>query len=144
MLLLHADLNGNAILHGLPKNLIRMLPSVRNCAARLITWNSKFMQITPILKELHWLPVEQCIIFKILLIVFKALDNLAPIHISSLFEPYSSSRSLRSSKKLLLVVPRSNLKVYGDRAFPVVAPRLWNAFLLKLGLVAQPVFKKKT
>ena len=48
------------------------------------------MQITPILKELHWLPVEQCIILKILLIVFKALDNLAPIHISSLISPKMS------------------------------------------------------
>ena len=53
MHLLRVDLiMANAILHGLPKYLIRRLQCVQNCAARLITRNSKFTQITPILKEL--------------------------------------------------------------------------------------------
>ena len=80
--------------------------------------------ISPLLFELHWLPVEHRIVFKILLLV---LNNLAPSYISDLLTPYIPSRSLRSSSQSLLVVPRSIQKSYGDRAFAVTAPRLWNA-----------------
>ena len=34
--------------------------------------------VTPILRELHWLPVDQRIVFNILLFTFKALHHLAP------------------------------------------------------------------
>ena len=77
--------------------------------------------------ELHWLPVEHRIVFKILLLVFKSLNNLAPSYISDLLTSYIPSRSLRSSNQSLLVVPRSIQKSYGGRAFAVAAPRLWNA-----------------
>ena len=73
-----------------------------------------------------WLPVEHRIVFKILLLVFKPLNNLAPFYISDLLTPYIPSRSLRSSDESLLVVPRSIQKSFGDRAFAVAAPRLWN------------------
>ena len=39
--------------------------------------------------------------------------------------PYSY-RSLRSSSRNLLAIPHSKLKSYGDRAFSVCAPKLWN------------------
>ena len=39
---------------------------------------------------------------------------------------YKPVRSLRSSSMNLLVIPRSRLKFYGDRAFSVCAPKLWN------------------
>ena len=39
---------------------------------------------------------------------------------------YIPSRQLRSSDKLLLVVPKSNLVSCGDRAFSVAGPKLWN------------------
>ena len=57
---------------------------------------------------------------------FKALNNLCPSYISDLLETYKPTRSLRSSSKNLLVIPRSKLKSYGDRAFSVSAPKLWN------------------
>ena len=82
--------------------------------------------ITSILKELHWIPAQQRIIFKILLITYKALNDLAPIYISNLLNKYVPIRQLRSSSQYLLNVPSSNLKTYGDRAFSVCAPKLWN------------------
>ena len=42
---------------------------------------------------------------------------------------YEQTRSLRSSSKRLLVVPRHNLKTYGGRAFSVNGPMLWNSLL---------------
>ena len=45
---------------------------------------------------------------------------------------YVPSRSLRSASLSLLHVPRSNQKTYGDRAFAVAAPRLWNALPIQM------------
>ena len=70
--------------------------------------------------------MEQRIIFKTLLLTFKALNNLCPSYISDLLETYKPARSLRSSTRNLLVIPRFKLKSYGDRAFSVSAPKLWN------------------
>ena len=106
--------------------MVHRLQLAQNCAARLILCGRKHDHVTPLLKELHWLPVEQRIIFKILLLTFKALNNLCPSYVSDLLETYKPTRSLRSSSKNLLVVPRSQLKSYGDRAFSVCAPKLWN------------------
>ena len=61
-----------------------------------------------------------------MLFVFKALNGLAPTYITDLVQPPSVQRSLRSSNKGLLHVPRSGLKQRADRAFGVAAPRLWN------------------
>ena len=79
------------------------------------------------LKELHWLPVEQRIIFKINLICFKILNNLAPDYLVDLIHVYEPTRNLRSSSdKWRLTIQPYNLKTYGFRAFSVIAPILWN------------------
>ena len=82
--------------------------------------------------NLHWLPVEFRITFKVLLLVYKALHGLAPSNISDLLNFKTYSRSLRSSCKEYLVVPRSRLKTYGDRAFSIAGPNLWNDLPLEI------------
>ena len=64
--------------------------------------------------------------FKVLLLVYKALNGLAPKYIKELLVPYKPRRHLRSEAKGLLDEPRTRLK-FGDRAFSISAPRLWNA-----------------
>ena len=100
--------NGNALFYGLPQNQISRLQHIQNTAARVVTLSRKSCHITPILKELHWLPVSQRIVFKLMLIVHKSVNNIAPMYISEL------------------------LKVYTDRSFSVAAPRLWNHLPTKL------------
>ena len=95
------------------------LQAVQNAAARVVTLTPRHVHITPILINLHWLPVEFRITFKVLLLVYKALHGLAPSYISDLLNFKTYSRSLRSSCKEYLVVPRSRLKTYGDRAFSI-------------------------
>ena len=64
---------------------------------------------------------------KLLLMVFKALNGLAPAYIADLLQPkVASTRSLRSDHQKLLVIPRSHTKTYGDRNFRYAAPCLWN------------------
>ena len=87
----------------------------------------KFDHVTNSLKELHWLPIEQRIIFKINLVCFKVLNNLAPSYLTELLRVYEAARRLRSSSdKWWFAIEPYNLKTYGFRAFSVIAPRLWN------------------
>ena len=95
---------------------------------------SKYEHIRPILLELHWLPVSQRILFKILLLTYKALNGLAPAYISDLLSRYIPARQLRSATEFLLKVPTYNLKTYGDRAFSVCVPKLWNSLPLNVKL----------
>ena len=59
--------NNNAFLYGLPANELYRL---QNTAARILTFSRKSCHIKSILKELHWLPVNQTIVFKLLMIVY--------------------------------------------------------------------------
>ena len=78
--------------------------------------------------ELHWLPVNERINFKLLSITFKALHGLSPLYLQELITIYTPVKLLRSVNKGLLVVPKYNLKSYGMRAFLVMAPLLWNIY----------------
>ena len=68
--------------------------------ARLICHESKYCPITPLLVDLHWLPVKFRIEFKILLIVFKIFRGLAPLYLSFLITSKPLSKyNLRSSEE---------------------------------------------
>jgi len=82
---------------------------------------------TPILASLHWLPVHFMVDFKILLLVYKCLNNLAPLYLSELLVQYNPSRGLRSGTQKLLSIPRYRLKHRGHCAFAISGPILWNS-----------------
>ena len=97
-----------ALLYGLPKGQLQKLQRVQNAAARLVTNTRKYAHITPVLKSLHWLPVEQHLKYTILLINFRALKFSSPEYINALIEIYKPSRSgLRSSGEFSLAIPKS-------------------------------------
>jgi len=84
--------------------------TIQNAAARIVTFTKKTEHITPVLRKLHWLAVQYRIIFNVLLLVYKGLNGLAPAYISELLHYRTSSRSLRSSSRRLLSLPRTSLK----------------------------------
>ena len=116
----------NSILYGLPDSELAKLQQIQNTAARLVVRLKKCDHITPVLQKLHWLPVKSQINYKILLLTYKALNGLAPSYLSELLDIYCPSRNLRSSSKLLLTTKKTNTVNYGDRAFSICAPKLWN------------------
>ncbi|XDV33545.1 hypothetical protein PO909_003925 [Leuciscus waleckii] len=116
----------NSLFLGLPAKSLQRLQYIQNSAARLLTHTRRSAHITPILHQLHLLPVPSRIKYKVLLLTFKALHNLAPPYIRDLLTPYTPSRSLRSSDQNLLAIPRSRLCTLGGRSFSALAPKLWN------------------
>jgi len=61
------------------------------------------------------------------LLVFRALKDNSPEYLRELFTVYAPSRALRSANKGQLIVPKTRLKTYGDRAISSAGPREWNA-----------------
>ena len=117
----------NSILYGCPENEIKKLQAIQNSAARLIKVKKKSDEITPILYDLHWLPIKERIVFKLLMFVYKILNNQAPMYLTLLIDLYVPGRTgLRSANPDLLLLQRKDTnvtnKTYGWRAFNICAP----------------------
>ena len=110
----------------MPDKYLQKLQRVQNACARLIMCGRKYDHVTPLLRELHWLPIKERIKFKLLVLTYRSLCGEAPKYLSDLLQPYIPTRSLRSQDSLLLVVPKTRLHLYGDRAFARAVPVLWN------------------
>lgn len=117
----------NSLHVALPKILLSKLQRLQNSAARLVCLTKRRDHITPILQELHWLPVKERVNFKILLLTYKSLHGLAPRYINDLLIPHTSSRNLRSLSQNRLVPAKVNTISYGHRALSYAAPSLWNS-----------------
>jgi len=111
------------------KQLLRRLQSVQNAAARLVTGARRCDHITPVLRQLHWLPVRQRVLFKIAGLVYQSLAGAAPAYLADdcCLLSDAGRRPLRSNSNDIrkLFVPRTHNKL-GDSSFSAAGPRLWN------------------
>ncbi len=121
----------NTLLAGVPQCHLNKLQVLQNSAARVVTFTRKFDHITPILYQLHWLPVEERIKFKILLLTYKALNGQAPQYISQMLS-FKDTRNTRYMQSVPLFVPKVRCPTFGGKSFSHVAPGLWNKLPLSI------------
>jgi hypothetical protein len=122
----------NSLFYGLPASSIVRLQRVQNSLARVVYPSArKHQHISPILRKLHWLPINQRITYKIAVMCFKTINFKQPAYLLELLTFYQPTRALRSSDKNLLSVP--NIKsAQGRRSFSYAAPTIWNSLPLPL------------
>ena len=89
----------HALLAGLPFEHLKKLQRIQNIAARIITFTPRRDHITPILKQLNWLPIKRCIEFKILLHVFRCINGTAPRYLADMLNRQCSTGRTRSSQQ---------------------------------------------
>ena len=120
----------NSLFSGISKCDLRPLQLVQNYAARVVLKRSKFEHSTPLLYQLHWLPVNRRVEYKVLLITYKARNFLTPEYISALLTSANHLYHLRCADDTsLLHVDFTNNVTMGDRAFSVFVQKFGTVFL---------------
>jgi hypothetical protein len=125
--LIHSRLDYcNSLFLNLPSTQLNRLQLLLNSTARITTKTPKFHHISPTLKSLHWLKINQRIEYKVISLTYKTLQSQQPKYLRSLLTVNTGSNTRSSSALTLLRPPNiSRLKIT-DRSFLHHAPVLWN------------------
>ena len=133
----------NSVLYGTSKKNLKKLQNIQNSLVRIIYSFPARSTTQPLLKALHWLPIEKRIIYKIGLLTFKCRNILAPKYLCELVMNYVPIRSLRSSNTQTLNVPWRKTETAG-RPFSAAAPRVWDDLPIELRqTISMTSFKSK-
>jgi hypothetical protein len=119
----------NVVLSGLPASTIAPLQRAQNAAAWLVFGLRPRDHVTPALIQLHWLPVAFRIGFKTAVFLYMVHTNHSPAYISQVLSTAASNpsrQSLRSANSTDYLMPRTPTK-FGERAFSVSGPAIWNS-----------------
>jgi len=114
----------NSVLYGMSQANINRLQRVQNILARVVERPAWTVSSLDIRRDLHWLPVNHRITFKLRLLTWKTLH---PPYLSELITHYLPPRALRSSNTNLLARPTGITSNFTSRAFFVSAPFTWNS-----------------
>ena len=126
--LIHSKLDYcNSLFLNLPKYELDRLQLILNATARAVSKSPKFCHISPILKSLHWLKIDERISYKIISLTYKCLQYHQPSYLYKLIN-VQSYKSTRSSAYITLQRPAvsSRLQIT-NRSFTYQAPVLWNS-----------------
>ena len=131
----------NSLFYGISKQNKLKLQVVQNTLCRIVTRSSRFAHITPLRKELHWLPVSARINFKLCLLTYKALNFSQPTYLRDklVYHPAQCrTRAIAPGSNVLLVpnYDRSTYKALSflQQSFRFAAPTLWNKLPVKVRL----------
>ena len=118
----------NSILAGLPKASKHQLQRVQNMAARIVLQRSKDKSSSKCLEELHWLPTQYRINFKVIALVFKCIHGLAHSYLEELIKLKKLRRQGLRLEHIIrqLEIPSTIKHIFAARSFRVRGPTLWN------------------
>ena len=124
----------NAALAGLPQATLRPLQRAQNAAARLVANMGSRDHIAPAMKDLHWLPINQRITYKLCLMMHFIHTQQYPDYMRDLVSMTATTATrtgLCSASGLSYSKPRIRTK-FGERAFSYSGPAAWNLLPLHL------------
>ena len=133
----------NSLLYGTSKANLEKLQRIQNTLARVVAGTKRREHITPVLKDLHWLPVEQRINYKVAVITHKLLQKKQPAYLASLVQEYQPTRVLRSASQCLISRAHVASSRHGNKAFSTAARTVWGTLPLSLRLVPNLLSFKK-
>ena len=139
----------NGILANAPLGLLNCLQSVMRSAARLVLRLPPWASVTQLMRDqLHWLPVQQRITFKLCTMAYKCTHGLAPIYLSRLCSSVASvpaRAGLRSAASGRLLIPDTRMSTVGRRGFYYACPAAWNTLppALTVNSLSLTTFKKQ-
>ena len=106
-------------------NSSQQLQLIQNAATKAIVGLYKYDHLGNTLKELHWLPISYRIKFKVLLLVYKCINGMGPVYLTSMFKFANFTHNIQ------LIEPRI-LSQYGERSFQKAGPKMWNELPLDI------------
>ena len=104
---------------------IKKLQLVQNFACKIVTKTRKFDHVTPLLRELNWLSIDQLLFFRATVMTYKCMNHLAPSYLSSKFVKRSDIHNRRTRNREALQIPFFR-SASGQRSFAFRGARLWN------------------
>jgi len=118
----------NSLLFGTTQKNISRLQRVQNTLARVVASHAlpRGTRSSDIRQDLHWLPNEQRIEFKLATLTYNILNSSQSAYLHSLLNYHTPTRSLRSANTNLLSVPRVHT-TFTFRGFSIAVPTFWNS-----------------
>jgi hypothetical protein len=130
---------------------INRVQRVQNSLTRLITNSNSNCHITPFLAELHWLPANARIDYKVALLTYEAMTTQRPVYLSELQRLHRPVRHLRSGshcfyvktalRQFLAVARSANQHRQCGTHYHVQLPTIVNLFpSLLLNVISRLIF----
>ena len=111
-----------------PNSVIQPIQKVQNTAERLILRAPHHQSRTPLLQQLHWLPISERIKYKTACMCYNAITGSAPSYLSEHTAPLQSFplSALHHADTRMLQLQRLNRKTHGFRTFSPSVSNVWN------------------
>jgi len=115
----------NTVMVGCSSETVTRLQRTQNVTARAVLQAPHRTPSLPLLSSLHWLPVQQRVLYKLNTTTFKVLSCKQPPYLHELLTPYNPGRTLRSVDRSLLSVPSAK-STMASKAYSIAGPSAWN------------------
>ena len=119
----------NSLLAGTTKYQLDKLQCIQNMGCWVICNLKKNDHVTPSMKGLHWLKIQERILYKLCLLVYKCQNGLSPGYLANLLPSKTYSRALRSSTSNAIPPAHFKNNQCYRLSFSSACPVAWNSLL---------------
>ena len=104
---------------------VNKLQSIQNFACRIVTNTRKYDHVTPLLRELNWLPVREQLRYRDTVLAYECQNGLAPQYLMDKFSKRSCIHNRDTRARDSLQIPLFRTKT-GQRSFTFRGTNIWN------------------